>query len=154
WPAIHLAKDIIAEGKIGDPLLFEGRFFQDYAADPTLPYAWRHNRKVAGSGALGDIGSHITDIACFLFGPIARVSARSSRIMPTRPDNYGKPVRVDVDDLTVMLAEFASGATATIGAGWSMTGHKTDISFDIVGTKGALKFSWEHGNELMFYDSA
>jgi predicted dehydrogenase len=153
WPAIHLAKDIINEGKIGDPVLFEGRFYQDYATDPALPYAWRHSRKVAGSGALGDIGSHILDIACHLMGPIARVSARTTRLMPTRPDASGKPVNVDVDDLAVILAEFSSGATGTIGAGWAMPGHKTDISFDIVGTKGALKFSWEHNNELMFYDS-
>lgn len=153
WPAIQLAKNIISDGRIGDPILFEGRFYQDYANDPTLPYAWRHNRKVAGSGALGDIGSHITDIACHLLGPVARVSARSARFMPTRPDASGKPVAVDVDDMTIFLAEFGSGATGTIGAGWSMTGHKTDISFDIVGTKGALKFSWEHSNELMVYDS-
>jgi predicted dehydrogenase len=154
WPAIHLARDIIKEGRIGDPILFEGRFYQDYATDPALRYAWRHNRQVAGSGALGDIGSHITDIACYLMGPVARVSARSAQLMPTRPDASGKPVNVDVDDLTIMLTEFASGATGTIGAGWAMPGHKTDISFDIVGTKGALKFFWEHNNELMFYDSA
>jgi predicted dehydrogenase len=154
WPAIHLARDIIREGKIGEPVLFEGRFYQDYANDPGLPHSWRHSRKVAGSGAVGDIGSHIIDIACYLMGPVARVSARSTRLMQTRPDASGAPVNVDVDDLTVLMAEFSSGATGTIGAGWAMPGHKTDISFDVVGTKGALKFSWEHNNELMVYETS
>lgn len=155
WPGIHLARDIILEGKIGDPILFEGRFYQDYATDPALPYAWRHNRKVAGSGALGDIGSHIIDIACYLMGPIARVTARSKRLMAKRPDAVsGRPIDVDVDDLTLVMTEFSSGATGMIGAGWAMPGHKTDISFDIVGTKGALKFNWEHNNELMVYDDS
>ena len=152
WPAIQITRKLITEKRLGELLYFTGCFFQDYAADSALPHAWRHSRAVAGSGALGDIGSHIIDIACHLVGPIAKLSARTSRLLPTRPDPVGRPVDVDVDDLAVLLAGFRSGATGSISAGWAMTGHKTHLAFTIVGTKGTVKFDWERSNELMFYE--
>ena len=152
WPAVQLARELIEQGRLGDLIHFSGDFFQDYAADPALPYSWRHSKAVAGGGALGDIGSHILDIACHLMGPIARVTARTKRLFPTRPDMSGKPVDVDVDDMALMLADFASGAAGTISAGWAMTGRKTNLAFAATGTKGAIKFDWERNNELLFYE--
>src|SRR5262249_7566989 len=63
WPGIEQAKRLNDQGAIGEIRLFDGHFFQDYALDPAMPYQWRHNRKVAGGGAFGDIGAHIGDIA-------------------------------------------------------------------------------------------
>lgn len=154
WPAIQLARELIEAGRLGDLTYFTGSFFQDYAADMTLQYAWRHNRAVAGSGALGDIGSHIIDIACHLMGPVERLSARTARLFPTRPDATGRQVEVDVDDLAVLLAGFKSGATGTVSAGWVMAGHKTNLAFTVVGTKGSVKFDWEHSNELHVYEAS
>lgn len=152
WPAIQQAKVLIDEGRLGDIQFVSGTFFQDYAKDPSMPHTWRHRRASAGSGALGDIGSHIIDIACHLAGPIAQVSSRMVTQMPTRPGRDGSPQPVDVDDMTVILAQFANGATGTISCGWALSGHKQNMSFSIVGTRGAVEFDWRHFGELHFFE--
>ena len=156
WPAIEQAKRLIDQGAIGEIRLFDGHFFQDYALDPAMPYQWRHNRKVAGGGAFGDIGAHIGDIARYLVGDIRRVAARSRRFNARRPKSAGSTdlVPVDVDDATMTLVEFASGAMGTIHASWAATGHKTDLGFTVIGARGAIRFAWERSNELQFFDQA
>lgn len=151
WPGVGLAKQLIAEGQLGELLHFDGHYFQDYAADPALPFSWRFDKAVAGGGAFGDIGSHISDIACALMGPVRRVAARSRRLYETRPAQGGTPV--DVDDFTVSLMEFDSGALGSVHASWAATGHKSDLGFTVIGTKGSVKFTWERSNELHFFSA-
>ena len=154
WPAVELARQLIAEGEIGEILHFDGHYFQDYAADPELPFTWRFDKEVAGSGAFGDIGSHISDIACSLVGPVARVTATTRRIHPTRRAADGSQKQVTVDDLTSALVEFESGAIGAVHASWAATGRKCDLGFFVTGTKGAIEFNWERSNELHFHSSS
>jgi predicted dehydrogenase len=154
WPAIEFARQLIQRGEIGEPFHFEGHFFQDYAADAELPFSWRFERSVSGGGAVADLGSHIFDIACTLMGGIASVAARSRRIYTKRPANSSSNgSEVTVDDLTASLVEFRSGATGAIHASWVATGHKSDLAFSVVGSKGAIEFQWERNNELHFYSA-
>jgi len=156
WPAIEHAKQLIDGGAIGRIRLFDGHFFQDYALDPDMPHQWRHSKSIAGGGAFGDIGAHIADIARYLVGDILRVAARSRRFTDRRPKAVGSTdaVAVDVDDATMTLVEFASGAMGTIHASWAATGHKTDLGFTVIGSRGAIRFGWERTNELQFFDQA
>ena len=149
WPGVEFARKLIADGELGELLHFEGHFFQDYAADPLLPFSWRFDKAVSGGGAFADIGSHVSDIACALMGPVRRVAARSRRLYETRPARAGRAV--DVDDLTVSLMEFDSGAVGSVHASWAATGHKSDLGFTVIGTKGSVKFTWERNNELHFF---
>lgn len=151
WPGVELARTLIADGELGELLHFEGHFFQDYAADPLLPFSWRFDKAVSGGGAFADIGSHITDIACALMGPVRRVAARSRQVHDKRPAGTGRPV--EVDDLTVSLMEFEGGAVGAVHASWAATGHKADLGFTVIGTKGSVKFTWERSNELHFFTS-
>ena len=151
WPGVEFARRLIADGELGDVLHFEGRFFQDYAADRELPFSWRFDKAVSGGGAFADIGSHIMDIACTLMGPVSRIAAKSRRFYAARPSPGGAPV--SVDDLTASLVEFANGATGSVHASWAATGHKSDLAFDVVGTKGSLSFAWERSNELHFFSA-
>jgi predicted dehydrogenase len=154
WPAIEFARQLIREGEIGEPIHFEGHFFQDYAADPESPFSWRFDQSVAGGGAVADLGSHIFDIACALMGGIAAVAAQSRRIYAERPVAGNAQLRpVTVDDLTASLVRFRSGATGAVHASWAATGHKSDLAFSVVGTKGAIEFHWERNNELHFYSN-
>jgi predicted dehydrogenase len=154
WPAVEFARQLIRRGDIGEPIHFEGHFFQDYAADRALPFSWRFDRSIAGAGAIGDIGSHIFDIACALMGGVKEVAAKSRRIHPRRPVlNERGGTEVTVDDLTASLVEFRSGATGAVHASWAATGHKSDLSFNVVGTEGSLEFGWERNNELHFYSA-
>ncbi len=153
WPAVELARQLVMEGEVGEVLHFDGHFFQDYAADPALPFSWRFDKKVAGAGAFGDIGSHLTDIACALLGPIRRVAAVSRRIQPVRNGPGQSSSEVTVDDLASALVEFRSGAVGALHASWAATGHKCDLGFSIIGTKGSLRFDWERSNELHFFSA-
>jgi predicted dehydrogenase len=154
WPGVELARQLIAEGEIGEILHVDGHFFQDYAADPGLPFSWRFDKKAAGAGAFGDIGSHITDIACALAGPIARLSAISKRIHEFRPGPGPAASAVTVEDLTSVLVEFTCGAVGALHASWAATGRKCDLGFFVTGTKGSLRFDWERSNELHFFSSS
>lgn len=154
WPGVELARQLIREGELGELLHFEGHFFQDYAADPNLPFSWRFDKAVSGGGAFGDIGSHIMDIACALMGPVESVTASTRRLYESRPVGKSNAETVTVDDLTASLVRFSNGALGSVHASWAATGHKSDLAFSVTGTKGALSFSWERNNELHFFSSA
>lgn len=155
WPAITQAKQHILDGKIGRIRHFEGHFFQDHNNDQTIPLHWRFCKANAGSGALGDIGSHIIDLARYLVGDIASVVALTDRFIAERPlpNDKTRLGRVDVDDLTAAMVRFENGASGTIKASWALPGSKNDVYFLIVGDKGAIRFSWERNNELQIFDS-
>ena len=108
WPGVELARQLIAEGELGELLHFDGHFFQDYAADPRLPFSWRFDKSVSGGGAFGDIGSHISDIACALMGPVSRITSKKRRFYEKRPAVGPNPIQVTVDDLTAALVEATS----------------------------------------------
>ncbi len=154
WPAVEFARQLIRRGDIGEPIHFEGHFFQDYAADKSLPFSWRFDHSLAGGGAIADLGSHIFDVACALMGGVSSVTAKSRRMYPKRPVLDGlEGKEVTVDDLTASLVQFRTGATGSIHASWAATGHKSDLAFSIVGSEGALEFRWERNNEVHFYSS-
>ncbi len=84
-PAIALAKKLITDGKIGEIRNFRGTYLQDWSADPDGPLSWRFQKSVAGSGALGDIGTHVIDLAHHLVGPIASTLAIAKTYIADRP---------------------------------------------------------------------
>jgi predicted dehydrogenase len=153
WPAIALARNIIERGEVGEIRHFRGRFFQDYA-NRELPHSWRFDQAVAGAGALGDIGSHIIDIARYLVGDIDRVLATGRTLIDERLDADGNPAVVSVDDIYSMMVDFSGGASGTIEASWAATGHKCDLGFELIGDVGTLRFTWERSNQLEVYSEA
>lgn len=154
-PAVQYAKELIESGDLGEIHHVRGRYLQDWLVDPKAPWSWRLNDEVAGSGALGDLGSHTFDLMHFLVGErvgdIERVSGNLRTFVPERPTpNRSKMKPVTVDDAFTAQAEFESGATATVEASRYATGHKNDLSVEINGSEGSLRFSLERLNELKF----
>jgi predicted dehydrogenase len=158
WPAVRLAKRLVEAGCIGRVRMFRGHYFHDYAADPAVPLGWRGSMAKAGAGSIGDVGSHVIDLGHHLVGDIASVAAASRTFIPSRPRTpaaeAGADVAVDVDDATAVLVEFGDGASGVIEASWMATGHKTDLSFELTGEVGAIRFSWQRSNELAVYSDA
>ena len=72
-PALDLAKKFIDEGSIGQILNIRCTYLQSWSADPDSPLSWRFQKDIAGAGALGDIASHVIDIAQYLAGDIDEV---------------------------------------------------------------------------------
>ncbi len=161
-PAVQLAKKYIAEGAIGKILDFRGTYLQDWSADPSAPLSWRFQKKVCGSGALGDIGTHVVDMLRFLVGDFAAVHARTATYIPKRPvqtglaDSLGNikggenvpKEAVDVEDQCCFMVQCKNGAFGTIEATRNAWGRNNYITFEIHGTEGSLYFNYEHRDEL------
>ena len=148
WPAMQLARALVQAGEIGELFEFRGHFLHDYALDPTHPHSWRFSRERAGAGSLGDLGSHVLDLARFLAGDIADVTAARLRtIIPERPGPDGMRA-VDVDDLAELWLTFSNGASGTLRTSWAAAGHQTDIGFELLGDAGSIRFRWDCANEL------
>ena len=153
-PAIASAKQMIEAGEIGDRIYhFRARYAQDWIADENFPLVWRLQSKVAGSGALGDIGAHIIDLARFLVGEIARVSAVSETFVKRRLMKSRQVARVDVDDAVSVIGKFRNGAILNLEATRFARGRKNQLTFEINGSRGSLAFDLEKMNRLRFYDA-
>jgi predicted dehydrogenase len=150
-PMIACARDMIAGGELGEVRSYRGVHAEDYMADASSPFTFRHDP--VGGGALADIGSHALATAEFLLGPISRVMGDCVTAISERPDGKGAR-RVEVDDVGRAFLRFENGATGSVEANWIATGRKMQHDFEIYGTKGALIFSQERFNELHFYSSA
>jgi len=152
WPAVVLAKRLIDDGHIGAVTRFRGWYFVEDALDANQPVGWRFDKTRAGSGSIGDIGSHVIDLARYLAGDLSAVLARLETVVPVRPvRGSSKVLRVAVDDAADILLRFASGASGSIQTGWAAAGHRNDIGFEVAGDEGAIRFGWERANELEWY---
>jgi predicted dehydrogenase len=167
-PAVALARKLIDDGTIGAVRNFRGSYLQDWSNDPDLPLSWRFRRDIAGSGALGDIGTHVIDFARHLVGEITAVSAMAQRYIDDRPvpeggaDQLagaqkltgGRREPVDVDDEVMMLVRFENGAVGSIEATRAAHGRKNQLGFEVHGELGTLVFDYERRDELRLYSTA
>lgn len=159
-PAAMLAKQLIDRGDIGTPMRFRGWFDQGFFNDPELPFSWRCTRKEAGSGALGDLGSHVISVAQYLIGDIDSTIAQTQTYFPTRPvpqggSGYGAEARADAphaevenEDQIQALIRFKSGAGGTIEASRVAAGKVFGIYWEVSGTEGTIIMDGERFNEL------
>jgi predicted dehydrogenase len=159
-PSTQLAKKLIARGDIGEPRQFIGSFDQGFYSDPELPASWRTRQSEAGSGALGDLGSHVISIAQYLVGPITAAAAIDDivfddRPMPSRGTGYHAKAdvasarqAVENDDVFHALVKFEGRAFGSIGASRVAPGRVFGINWEIRGTEGSLYVENERSNEL------
>ena len=147
-PAIRLAHDLIKSGQLGEIFHVRGVYLQDWIIDPNFPLVWRLDKNVAGSGSLGDLGSHVIDLARFLVGEPRKVSAMAKTFVKRRPNPAGGMADVTIDDAVTSLLEFENGALGTIEASRFCAGHKNHQVLEINGSKGSLIFNLERINEL------
>ncbi|PDT43764.1 dehydrogenase [Sinorhizobium fredii] len=158
-PALQMAKRLIDEGRIGDILTFRGHYLQDWGADPSKPLSWRFNKAQAGSGTLGDIGTHVIDAARLLVGEFASVNAIVKTFIPERPLPAGRFFgpsgaassemgKVDVDDAALTMIKFTNGVYGTIEVTRNAWGHHNQLGFEIHGTRGSIAFDYQRLNEL------
>jgi predicted dehydrogenase len=162
-PAIAFARQLVAEGRLGQIRHVRAQYLQDWIADPTAPMSWRLEKDKAGSGALGDIGAHIVDLTQYITGErLTGVSALletfvKERPLPSAVGTLGGVAgegtgTVTVDDAAVFLGRFAGGALATFEATRFALGRKNAIRIEINGSAGSLAFDFEDMNVLHFFD--
>lgn len=153
-PAVVFAKKLIDEGKIGKIFHVRGSFLQSWLIDPDAPFGWKLDKKMCGSGSLGDLGSHVVDLARFLAGDFEAVTGMEKTFIKSRrAEGATKLADVEVDDATVFVARFKNGAMGTFETSRFAQGHKNDLSIEINGEYGSLKFYFERMNELHYLDA-
>jgi predicted dehydrogenase len=162
-PAVALARALVQEGRVGTVRHVRAVYLQDWIVDPEFPLVWRLQKEHAGSGALGDIGAHIIDLAQFMIGDrLTGVSALTETFVKERPlasssgglAATGTQERgpVTVDDAALFTGRFSGGAVGSFEATRFATGRKNALRIEINGSDGSLVFDFEAMNELSYYD--
>jgi predicted dehydrogenase len=164
-PALALARQLIAAGRLGDIRHVRAQYLQDWLVDSDFPLVWRLREEKAGSGALGDLGAHIIDIAQFLTGQrITSIGALLETFVAERPlpaESSGLSAaggagrgQVTVDDAAIFTARFSGGAVGVFEATRFANGRKNAMRIEVNGSSGSIAFDFESMNELSFFDGA
>ncbi len=143
-PASQYARQLIAEGRIGDVTWFRGEHTEDFYADPQAPATWRTDGMA--NGTMGDLAPHMINAGLALLGPVASVMAEVETVHATRPGGA-----VTNDDHAQMMCRFAGGAMGHMYFSRIATGRKMGYAYEITGTKGAIRFDQEDQNALWLY---
>jgi predicted dehydrogenase len=167
-PAVAFAHQLVKQGKLGTIRHVRAVYLQDWAGE-SVPLLWRFDKKLAGSGAQGDLSAHIVDMTRFVTGQeiteVAGAIAETfikERVLPTgvatggiAEGRTGTGVKgpVTVEDTVLFLARFSGGAVASFEAARQATGNQNRNGFELNGTQGSLRFNFERMNELEYYDA-
>ncbi|MCE7980556.1 MAG: gfo/Idh/MocA family oxidoreductase [Caldilinea sp. CFX5] len=148
-PAIRQIRKLVDSGALGQIYHFRAVYLQEWIMPHYgTPMIWRLKKDQAGSGALGDLGAHIIDLARYLVGEIGSVSAMKKTFIKQRPDGQGGMGTVDVDDAFASVVEFENGALGTLEATRFAGGRKNGQRIEINAEKGSIVFNLERMNEL------
>jgi len=158
-PALALAKQFVDEGKIGNIYQVYARYAQDWPSEKDFPLLWRFDKKLSGSGSLGDLCSHIIDATRFATGlSFKKVVGNLTTLIKERPldadDVNGEKGAVTVDDIAQCLCHFDNGATGSFEATRLAKGRKNNNCIEINGEKGSLVWNFEEQNYLYYYDNS
>jgi predicted dehydrogenase len=159
-PLVQYARQLIQRGDLGDLTHYRGRFFVGYGSNPHSVLSWRFQRESAGLGTLGDLMSHVIDMAHAMAGPIQRVVGNRETFIRQRPlatpgvgthftvRTDGPVGEVTNEDYVGALVQFDNGAHGTLEACRIIQGPKCQMAFEVHGTLGALAWDFERMNEL------
>ncbi len=164
-PALALAKGLIQNNELGKIYHFRAQYLQDWITDPEFPLVWRLKKELSGTGANGDLNSHVIDLARFLVGEISQIIGMQETFVTQRPElktdkklttgltaqSKKEMGEVTVDDATLFLARFTNGALGSFEATRFANGRRNGLRLEINGSKGSLMFEQENMNELWLY---
>lgn len=137
YPKLQRAKELLAQGVIGRPVLAEVNC-HDWFHDEDGRRGWLLDPAKSGGGPLYDIGSHRIDALNFLFGQPERVSAQLSALV-----HQG-----EVEDSATVLIEYAAGLRGIVDVRWHSRVSRDE--FRIVGTDGAMTLTPLSGPALTY----
>lgn len=157
-PSLALARQLVQEGRIGRIYNVFVRYAQDWIADPNFGMVWRFDKKIAGSGPLGDLSAHSVDATRFVTGlKFKEVCGNLQTLIRERPMDGANPSgpkgAVTVEDVAQFLVNFEGGATGCYESTRLATGRKNYNTIEVNGDKGSIVWNFEDQNYLLFYDN-
>lgn len=164
-PVHGLAKAAIGRGEIGAPRYMRIFFNCDFMCDPNLQHTWRNDIARAGSGMVGDVGAHCLAYFYYLLDlEIEEVFCTLATVIPDHPAPLvaggfklgaeGDPSRRvpnTTDDIATVLFRFAGGGMGHMECSRVHTGVRFDIGYDLIGSHGSLRYSYERINDIQLY---
>jgi predicted dehydrogenase len=156
-PAVTLAKQIVASGKLGKIYHYRANFLQDWTINAELPQGgtglWRMDSDVAGSGVTGDLLAHCIDTAMWLNGAITDVSAVTETFVKERMHALtGKVQKVGIDDACIFHCHFENGSLGLFESTRYARGHKALYTFEINGANASIRWDLHDLNRLEYFD--
>lgn len=164
-PAVEEIRRLVAEGALGRVTNVRSVFFNGYASEPKGALSWRFKRDLAGSGAMGDLLSHVSDLVQYAVGPVTQVNSLSSIVHAQRPIQEmgsgthfaviedGEMGPVENEDYAAALVRFADdargpGAVGTLEVSRTIVGPQCSLGIEVYGTEGSARWNFEQMNEL------
>ena len=151
--AMLAAKKLVDSGKLGRILSFRCTYLHSSCTDLTKAAGWKQNKDICGGGVLFDLGSHAIDLVYHICGKFKEVNGRAQVAFPTRPGMDGRLWQTNADEAFYMIAELECGALGTIEASKITVGANDDLTLEVYGTDGSIRFNLMDPNYLSFYDN-
>ncbi|WP_163266086.1 Gfo/Idh/MocA family protein [Chelativorans alearense] len=151
YPMIRQARQMVSEGTLGEIVLVQAEYPQDWLAEPIeetgqKQASWRTDPARSGAGgAIGDIGTHAYQLATFVTGLKAESVAADL-------DSFVSGRRLD-DNAHVMLrfgARDGRQAKGTIWVSQVAPGNENGLKLRVYGTKGGLEWVQADPNYLWY----
>jgi len=154
-PAMMRAYEIIQAGELGEVYTFRADYLHSGYQNPSRPMSWRLRKEQSGGGALVDLGSHVIDLVRHLLGEVETLHCTTRTFVNERPAYPGatQMEKVQVDDATWIQARLCSGAEGSLHVSRFATGAQDDMSLEIYGRLGGLRFNLMDPNWLYWYDA-
>jgi len=166
-PAVARARELVRGGAIGRVTNVRVSLLADYSSDPAGALSWRFRRDRAGSGVLGDLLSHGADLAQYVVGRIASVTAMTETFVRERPlpvsgaashfsagDTAGPRGTVENEDYAAVLARFDDGAVGVLESSRVAVGPRAEYAIEVYGTAGSIRWDFQRLNELQLADDS
>jgi predicted dehydrogenase len=161
-PLVRHIRKLVRSGELGEIQQYRGTFLVDYAANPKGALTWRFQRALAGMGALGDLMSHVADMAQFICGPISEVCAQAGTFVKERPVVAGPASHfaisesedwavVENEDYVASMIRFKTGAMGTLEVSRVVVGPAWEMTFEVFGSGGSARWNVERMNEFELY---
>ena len=161
-PGVAAIRDWIRDGTLGRVLHFSGRYWCDYGCNPMAPMSWRYKGPM-GSGALADLGSHLTYLSEFLCGEITTVSGGAfATAIKERPVPLGAVVghglaavsdrkeTVENDDYATFTAFFGE-TRGSLEVSRVAAGYPNGLDFEVFCENGAASFHQDTPSQVRLY---
>jgi predicted dehydrogenase len=151
-PSFRYARELIRSGALGEVRSIFVQYLQSWGVPMfNTPMNWRYDSRMTGTGALGDLGTHMIDAARFIIGEFEEVTAQLSTFIRHRPDpQTGGEGTVDVDDFAGFLATLSGGISGVFQTSRNAYGSGNQLELNIYGDLGSIKINCERPDELIY----